>query len=121
MSNWTLEKLNNKIITSIDDIPNNQQVIGFVYRITNLKTGKIYIGKKSLFTTRKTAISKREIAATATRKRVKRTTKESNWTNYWGSCKELNDEIAKTGKRRQQFRQPKPNCFSSCYFDFESE
>ena len=63
MSNWILTKSNNKVITKLEDIPNNEHVIGFVYKITHIGTGKFYIGKKSLFSSRKTSISKKEKAA----------------------------------------------------------
>lgn len=98
MTNWILTPYKNKVIKSLEDIPENEKVIGFVYKITNLKTGKFYIGKKSIFSTRKTAITKKEIAETGTRKRVKRVVKQSNWLSYYGSCKELNEEILKNGK-----------------------
>ena len=97
MNNWILTSAKNKIIKSFDDIPENEKVIGFVYKITNLTTGKFYIGKKSIFSTRKTAITKKEILATGTRKRVKRVVKQSNWLSYYGSCKDLNEEIAAVG------------------------
>ena len=97
MNNWILTSAKNKIIKSFDDIPENEKVIGFVYKITNLTTGKFYIGKKSIFSTRKTAITKKEILATGTRKRVKRVVKQSNWLSYYGSCKDLNEEIATVG------------------------
>lgn len=50
--------------------------LGFVYRIDCPSTGRYYIGKKLFF------------AATA-RRGSKKLTKESDWREYWGSCKEL--------------------------------
>lgn len=53
----------------------------------------IYIGKKLLHSTRKSKIGKREIAATKTRKRVRRVTKDSGWLNYNSSCIPLQKEL----------------------------
>lgn len=97
MSNWILTESNNKVITKLEDIPNNEHVIGFVYKITHIGTGKFYIGKKSLFASRKTAISKKEKATTGTRKRTKTVVKQSNWLSYFGSCKELSEEVLRNG------------------------
>jgi hypothetical protein len=98
MNDWFIKSTTKKYIKTLEDIPNNEHVIGFVYKITNLKTGKFYIGKKNLFTDRKTAITKKEKLATGTRKRVKRVIKESNWKTYWGSCKELSEEVLRLGE-----------------------
>lgn len=70
---------------------------GFVYLITNLKDGRIYVGKKQFATKTKSKISKREIAATKTRKRVKITVKESNWKDYNSSSEELIADYTKLG------------------------
>lgn len=96
MKPW-IYKMTNTKIENLEDIPLHEHVIGFVYIITNMKTGKFYIGKKNLFTNRKTAVTKKEKIATGTRKRVKRVIKESNWKTYFGSCKELSDEVLKLG------------------------
>lgn len=92
-------------IKSIEDVP--ESAIGFIYKITNNTTGKFYIGKKSLYSNRKKTISDREKkksgminadgSATAA-KRVKRIIKESNWFKYYGSSKELQEDIEKIGK-----------------------
>ncbi len=80
-------------ILSLEDTP--KEAIGFIYRIQHKKTGKFYIGKKILFTNRKTKIGVREKAATKTRKKYKIVTKESDWLSYCGSSKELLDDIKK--------------------------
>ena len=77
---WTYKK---KTINSIEDMP--KDVIGFVYKIVNIKTGKFYIGKKSVAHKRKTRIGKREKAKTKTRKTFKVSIKESDWKTYYGS------------------------------------
>ena len=92
---WTHK---NKKVTSVDYFPTN--TVGFVYKITNLDTGKFYIGKKILFNQRKTVISKREKLATATRKKFKKVIKESNWMDYYGSSVDLKADITKLGKQK---------------------
>ena len=58
---------------------------GFVYRITNLQTGKQYIGRKYFVQKRKYRGSRRK------------RTSESNWKAYYGSSKELNDDRKRLG------------------------
>ena len=48
MNHW---KYLGKDFTSLENIP--QDVIGFIYKITNTQNGKFYIGKKMFFVTRK--------------------------------------------------------------------
>jgi hypothetical protein len=95
MNHWLY---NNKKITCLDDIENHESIVGFVYQITNKQTGKIYIGKKILHNSRKTRISKKEKTTTATRKTFKRVVKESNWLDYWGSCKPLLEDLKQLGE-----------------------
>ena len=59
---------------------------GFVYRITNIQTGKQYIGRKYFVQKRKPKGGKRKV------------TSESDWKKYYGSCPELKDDIKKFGK-----------------------
>ena len=84
-----------KEINSLDQFPVG--TIGFIYKITNTLNGKIYIGKKALYHSRKTTISKREKATTGTKKRVKIVTKESNWKVYYGSSQSLLNDIEEIG------------------------
>jgi hypothetical protein len=98
MENWILPSYNDKVVTKLEDIPDYQNVTGFVYKITHVKTGKFYIGKKSLEFTRKTTITKKEKAETGTRRKTKRVSRASDWMTYWGSCKELTAEIKIEGK-----------------------
>ena len=58
---------------------------GFVYRITNLQSGKQYIGRKYFVQKRKP------------RGGGRRRTSESNWKQYWGSSKELNADRKRLG------------------------
>ena len=91
---WTYHE---KPIHDLGSMP--KDVIGFIYVIINNKTGKFYIGKKSVASRRKTRISKREKAKTKTRKTFKVVVKESNWKGYTGSSKELNEDIKKLGEK----------------------
>jgi len=58
---------------------------GFVYLITNLHTGRRYVGRKYFWTMRKRKGSKRRSKA------------ESNWRSYYGSCKPLLEDISDLG------------------------
>jgi len=59
---------------------------GFVYRITNLQSGKQYIGRKYFWSFRKPPGKKRKVK------------QESDWQKYYGSCPELKEDIKKYGK-----------------------
>ena len=68
---------------------------GFVYRITNKKTKRSYIGRKQLISTRR-----RKVKGRVNRKVTR---KESDWREYTGSCNELNEEIQTIGKDEYRF------------------
>jgi len=59
---------------------------GFVYLITNLKTGKLYVGRKYFWSVRKVKGKKR------------RQKLESDWKTYYGSCKPLLEDIKTIGQ-----------------------
>ncbi len=83
---------------SVDKFPEN--CIGFVYKITNIQTGKFYIGKKSLFSNVRKKLTKKELAELSGpgRKPTKKlVTTESNWMDYWGSNKGILQEIKEQG------------------------
>jgi len=90
----------NKEVHTIEDLPDHENIHGFVYLIQDTITYKFYVGKKVLRNVRKTKISQRLKKATKTRKTYQRTIKESDWKDYHGSCKELQDDIQKYGKQR---------------------
>jgi len=81
---------------------------GFVYLIKSIEDGRIYVGKKAFTHRCKKKISKRVIKSTKTRKRIEVTAKDSGWLNYWGSSKELLQEINLKGK----------NNFTRCILSF---
>jgi hypothetical protein len=85
---------------SIDDFP--EGTFGFIYRITNKETDKFYIGKKQLESKTNVKLGKKEKAALPTKRgrtpSKKLVIKESNWLNYWGSCKPLLEEIKLIGE-----------------------
>ena len=66
-----------------DDIGN---LFGFVYRITNLQSGKQYIGRKYFWQKRKPKGGKRRV------------TSESDWKKYYGSSDDLKRDIREIGK-----------------------
>lgn len=74
-------KYNNQDFT---EVPKDME--GFVYLITNLETGKKYIGKKTFWTRQKD------------RKTGRRKKKESDWQKYFGSCDELKEDIKNLGE-----------------------
>ena len=72
----------------IDKIPDEYE--GFVYLITNLKTGQKYIGKKlAKFKTTKPPLKGK--------KNKRRGYKESDWKDYWGSSDRLNADVEALG------------------------
>ena len=88
-------------ISTIEDVQKESpDAYGFVYQITNLNTGKVYIGKKALFHARKKKITQKVKKATGTRKTYERTVVESDWKTYYGSSKELSSDVQKYGKDR---------------------
>ena len=63
---------------------------GFVYMVTELDTGKKYIGKKFFWKPKTLPITK-------TRKRRVKTRAESDWRTYYGSSKEVQTLIESKG------------------------
>jgi hypothetical protein len=82
---------NESFITELNDMP--EGTIGFIYKITNGKTGEYYIGKKNVLSIRKRKFGKKEIAL-LTDKRLKTyemITKESDWKSYRSSNKQVQE------------------------------
>jgi len=77
-----------------------EEYFGFVYKITNLQSGKFYIGRKQLSSTTTKALTKTELLELSDKRmsKKKKVTKESNWKNYWGSNKDLLNDVKELGK-----------------------
>jgi hypothetical protein len=108
---------NGNPISYLENLPNHESAAGFVYMITNKVTGKIYIGKKSLFSVRKKRIGKREKAETKTRKTFKQEIKESDWKTYYGSSEELLKDIETHGQENFH-REILEVCYSKKYLGY---
>lgn len=72
-------------ITELDN-----EVFGFVYKITNVITGKFYIGKKQ-------ARFKKTLPPLKGMKRKRVSYVESDWQDYYGSSSELNADVLAYG------------------------
>lgn len=62
---------------------------GFVYLITNIMTKRKYVGKK-LFT----AAARKMVKG-----KSKKIRKSSNWKNYWGSSKDVQEDVKHMGEK----------------------
>ena len=62
--------------------------VGFVYLITNLQNGRKYIGKKNFYFSKTRTIKGKK----------KRSKVESDWKSYFGSNKELLEDVEKLGQ-----------------------
>ena len=90
-----------KTMNMTNDIQNSQQWInesgeeitsehyGFIYEIINLQSGKRYIGRK-YFT---------RAASKVVKGKKKKIRLESNWHNYYGSNKQLLEDVKVMGKQ----------------------
>ena len=75
--------------TEVLELP--QDVVGFVYIITNTTNDRQYIGKKlAKFSRTKPPLKGK--------KNKRRTKVDSDWKNYYGSSDELNEDIGTLGK-----------------------
>ncbi len=66
-------------------------LVGFVYEIEEIETGKKYIGKKLFWKSKILPITK-------TRKRRKRTKVISDWMKYYGSSEALKEQVLENGE-----------------------
>lgn len=71
--------------------------VAFVYCITNVTNDKKYIGKK-LAKFKKTSVKVHKFKNGKKRKKKIRTLVDSDWQIYYGSSKELLDDVAKLGE-----------------------
>ena len=83
MSNWTY---NGEVV---DNLPEDCEAI--VYLITNKKNGMKYVGKK---------LAKRKVTRPPLKgkKNKRRSTKESDWREYWGSSDHRKEDVEKLGE-----------------------
>jgi hypothetical protein len=79
----------------ITELPEN--VVGFVYCITNLTTNRKYIGKK-LANFSKTKTKTITTKAGVKKKKKIRYKEESDWKTYWSSSEELNKDVKELGE-----------------------
>ena len=64
------------------------EYVGFVYQITNTLTNKKYIGKKNFYFSKTKQVKGKK-------KKIK---VESDWKSYYGSNKELQEDVEKNGE-----------------------
>lgn len=97
---------NGNTVTAIEDMP--EGTYGFIYKVTHIPTGKMYIGKKILYFERNKKLGKRELAALKEERKAKgiggrvpakkKVVTESDWKTYYGSQKEIL-ELVKEGNQ----------------------
>jgi hypothetical protein len=85
---WTYQN------TPVTELP--ADCVGFVYLITNLATGRMYIGKK-LAKCAKTTYRVVKLKNGTKKKRRIRSKIDSDWQEYYGSNTELNADVARLG------------------------
>ena len=74
-------------------IEERDDAIGFVYELRDTENDKRYIGRKNLFSTRRLPPLKGQ-------KRKRKVVKESDWKTYYGSSKNVQFLVEKTGQKR---------------------
>ena len=79
----------------IEELPDD--CVGFVYMITNLTTGRKYIGKK-LAKFAKTSYKTVQLKNGTKKKKKIRSKVDSDWQEYYGSSNDLSADVAKLGK-----------------------
>jgi len=80
---------------NVEDLPDD--CVGFVYLITNLITGRKYIGKK-LAKFSKTTYKTVKLKNGTKKKKKIRSKIDSDWQEYYGSSNELSADVANLGK-----------------------
>lgn len=96
MGNWLYE---GKELIKLNDFPDT--AVGFVYKVTNTKSGKFYVGKKILRNVLTKKLTKKEISEWNKPGRIpkkRKEVKESNWVDYYGSSKLVAEDIKLLGK-----------------------
>lgn len=80
--------------TEVTELP--EDCIGFVYLITNVKTGRMYIGKKLAKFSKTTYKTVKLKNGNKKRKKI-RSKIDSDWQQYYGSSPNLTEDITKLG------------------------
>ena len=99
---------------------------GFVYKITNLKTGKYYLGKKLFTSARTRELAKRDkegkIIQGEKKKKIKDRV-ESDWMSYWGSSQNLQFDLDKYGydNFKREIIQLAPTKGTLSYFELQHQ
>lgn len=76
----------------------NQEAFAYIYKITNLLDGRIYVGKKQINFTKKKKLSKKAKKLPENKgKRISISRVDGGWGKYWGTCNELKEDIKKLG------------------------
>lgn len=78
----------------VNELP--EDCVGFVYLITNLETGRKYIGKK-LAKFAKTTYKVVKLKNGTKKKKKIKSKIDSDWQTYYGSNEELNKDVAQLG------------------------
>lgn len=101
---WIFE---NREFKELQDFPKGS--FGFVYRITHIPSGKMYIGRKNLMSITNVKLGKKETALIKEERKVKgmrgrvplrkKVVKESNWKDYYSSNKIIK-ALIKEGKEK---------------------
>jgi hypothetical protein len=86
----------NELVETLPD-----ECIGFVYVITNLASGRMYIGKKLAKFSKTTYKTVKLKNGTKKKKRIKSKI-DSDWREYYGSNDQLNKDVEQQG--RENFR-----------------
>jgi hypothetical protein len=81
--------------TVVDQLP--EDCVGYVYIITNVLSGRKYIGKKLAKFSKTTYKTVKLKNGTKKKKRI-RSKIDSDWQEYWGSSPNLQADIEKLGK-----------------------
>ena len=81
--------------TLVETLP--EDCIGFVYLITNMTNGRMYIGKKLAKFSRTTQRTVKLKNGTKRKKKI-RSKVDSDWQDYYGSSPELTQDVESLGK-----------------------
>ena len=99
--NWLYNK---EEITNTSQLPDD--TFGFIYKIKHIPSGKSYIGKKFLRHFTKKKLTKKDLALyegqPGRKPKYKIDVKESNWKDYWGSNKPLQEVFKKEPRENFQ-------------------